>query len=797
MAAALATGCRQRDWQTRYSSALTEFRNGNSDAALSLIADLPDKPGKHDPIWYWRARILRAQIFLRQNQPAQALSYLSAFPAKLPDEITAKQDVFAGMALCQTGKTAEAQKRFAVADSIISSTTPGLRADLLYARADCISDDHPEQAMQLFSQAAALAHGNDNYLEARALAYRGYLLMQANYCDQAMDVFNQALRSVNSPYTKQTLLGNKGSCSQDLGEWIASGEYLTEAIAISAQMKDAQADHVLWLIDLGRQRASQAEYEDAQKLYEEGLVAARNANRSDLIARALFGSAMVAIKTENLSLAKQRLAAADELNLSKENRVYSAADKAQIASLEGDQSTAERLYMGVLSSDARGPVKWFAQTSLAQIYLKENRPKEAEQMFKSAIAWSEQGFYSVTGERFRISILDEVPYYYDSYVSFLISQGRSLEALSVSERGRSRTLAEARKIHPAGTPLNLRAIQQNLGRHSHQIVLAYWLTEKQSYLWLISATQFKTFTLAPEMDIVREIEAYNQTTLDQSESETAHGQNLFKMLVAPAAKYIPRNARVTIVPHRRLHRLNFETLITDGDNPHFWVEDVCIQNTSFLAGLEKPDDGWPAYPKQLLLMGDPVQATKEFPGLGHAKEEMKAVAGRFNQSAESIYSQANATPEAYGASKPGQFRFLHFVTHGTANDLNPLESAIILSPGKDGFKLYARDIIKTAIHPELVTISSCYGAGTRQYAGEGLVGLSWAFLRAGAHNVIGALWETDDQANVKLMDTFYTAMSKKDDPAGALRTAKLALLHSDSFWKRPYYWAALQLYSSN
>jgi CHAT domain-containing protein len=151
----------------------------------------------------------------------------------------------------------------------------------------------------------------------------------------------------------------------------------------------------------------------------------------------------------------------------------------------------------------------------------------------------------------------------------------------------------------------------------------------------------------------------------------------------------------------------------------------------------------------------------------------------------------------YNASKPDQFRFLHFVTHGTASDQNPLESAIILSPGAKGFKLYAEEIIKTPIHPELVTISSCYGAGTRQYSGEGLVGLSWAFLRAGAHNVIGALWETDDEANVKLMETFYGEMKKKDDPAAALRTAKLALLHSDSFWRRPFYWGALQLYSSN
>jgi CHAT domain-containing protein len=348
-----------------------------------------------------------------------------------------------------------------------------------------------------------------------------------------------------------------------------------------------------------------------------------------------------------------------------------------------------------------------------------------------------------------------------------------------------------------GNPLNLRAIQRNLAQRKGQIVLAYWLTPKQSYLWLISPTEYRTFTLAPEMDIVREIEAYDRTTADQSEDQTPQGQNLFKMLVAPAEKFIPKGARVIIVPHRRLYKLNFETLITDGEKPHFWIEDVCIQNASFLAALQNPVNAKHAYPKQLLLMGNPVEATKEFPGLAHAAHEMQAGSGRFTQSSEAIYAQANATPEAYDSSNPGQYRFLHFVTHGTASDLNPLESAIILSPGKGGFKLYARDIIKTQIHPELVTISSCYGAGTRQYSGEGLVGLSWAFLRAGAHSVIGAMWETDDEANVKLMETFYAEMKKKDDPAAALRTAKLALLHSDSFWKRPFYWGALQLYSGN
>ncbi len=60
-----------------------------------------------------------------------------------------KRNVFAGVALCETGKAEDALKRFADAERIISTTTPSLRADLLYARADCASDDHPEEAMQL------------------------------------------------------------------------------------------------------------------------------------------------------------------------------------------------------------------------------------------------------------------------------------------------------------------------------------------------------------------------------------------------------------------------------------------------------------------------------------------------------------------------------------------------------------------------------------------------------------------------------------------------------------------------
>jgi CHAT domain-containing protein len=94
-----------------------------------------------------------------------------------------------------------------------------------------------------------------------------------------------------------------------------------------------------------------------------------------------------------------------------------------------------------------------------------------------------------------------------------------------------------------------------------------------------------------------------------------------------------------------------------------------------------------------------------------------------------------------------------------------------------------------------VTISACYGSGLRNFSGEGLVGLSWAFLRAGAHQVIGALWEVNDSSTPQLMAQLYQGLSHGEPPDDALRAAKLTLLHSHGVFRKPLYWGAFQLYT--
>src|SRR5262249_53696829 len=141
-------------------------------------------------------------------------------------------------------------------------------------------------------------------------------------------------------------------------------------------------------------------------------------------------------------------------------------------------------------------------------------------------------------------------------------------------------------------------------------------------------------------------------------------------------------------------------------------------------------------PSRLLLVGDAVSSIPQYPKLEYAAREIGAIATAMQGGEQQILTGAAARPEAYAAAHPGRFRFIHFTAHAEANPQSPLNSAVILSGAPESCKLFARDVMSVTLNADLVTISACRSAGSKTYAGEGLVGFAWAFLRAGARNVI-------------------------------------------------------------
>jgi CHAT domain-containing protein len=325
--------------------------------------------------------------------------------------------------------------------------------------------------------------------------------------------------------------------------------------------------------------------------------------------------------------------------------------------------------------------------------------------------------------------------------------------------------------------------------------LSYWLAPQRSFLWVLTARGRRLFILPPAKEIESQVEAYLksiQDLRDPLETPQPAAEHLYQTLLAPARELIPQGAQVVVVPDGALHNLNFETLPVPGKSLHYWIEDAVVSVAPSLA--VQPDADVPVALKSILIVGNPESSGAEYPKLPNAADEMRSVESRMSALQQTVFEGAHAEPAAYGTSRPEQFSVIHFTTHAAANSSSPLESAIILSPVNDAFKLYARDVAQVPLTAELVTISACRGAGARVYSGEGLVGFTWAFLQAGAHHVIAGLWDVSDSSTAQLMDSLYENLSQSRSPTGALREAKLKMIHSQSNFRKPYYWAPFQVY---
>lgn len=146
-----------------------------------------------------------------------------------------------------------------------------------------------------------------------------------------------------------------------------------------------------------------------------------------------------------------------------------------------------------------------------------------------------------------------------------------------------------------------------------------------------------------------------------------------------------------------------------------------------------------------------------------------------------------------------QYRFVHFATHAFINNAHPNLSGIVLSlvdeegRPQDGF-LHVHDVFNMRLPAELVVLSACRTGLGKDVKGEGMVGMTRAFMYAGARRMVVSLWSVNDRATAELMTRFYRKMldGKGERPAAALRAAQVEMWKEGS-WRSPYYWGAFVL----
>lgn len=668
--------------------------------------------------------------------------------------------------------------------------------------------NHPDKAEVFFRNSLQIARQQDDkFLEASDLLNLGVVAIGKEHFDESVDWSDGAstiAHAVDAQLTEEKALGNLGWAYYKMGDFGKALDGFVKATK-SAHRLGAVIDEVEWLNNQGLVYFQEEQSQAAENYYRQSLeLAQASQNKAQTIA-SLIALAFVSVRTERFDAAKQYADQAFQLAHPENDRpdeLYALLVRAEIAAHSTDAEHARKLFLEV-SRDPKSDtsLRWRAQDDLAKLYEFENQPALADRQYRESLNTLEKARSSLRHEEFRLPFLSNATHLYDDYVRFLVKQGETAKALQVADFSRAQTLLEGLGALPKQASFHPTVINaQQVARAAGGTILFYWLGSSRSFLWAVTPNQTRLFQLPLQSELEGLVLRYNQALsgpADVLQAENPDGRRLYDLLIAPAEKSIPHNSRVFIVPDGSLNHLNFETLIVSKPIPHYWIEDAAVTNVNSLRLMAIPDRPRAKQTANLLLIGDAVAAASQYRELPNAAGEMNNIAAHFPQSAKLVLQRSQATADAYLAAQPERFSYIHFVAHGTASELSPLDSAIVLSksPTNDSFKLYARDIIQHPLSTDLVTISSCYGEGARAYTGEGLVGLSWAFLRAGAHNVIGALWEVSDNSTPQLMDHLYADLQKGASPAQALRQAKLQMLHSNSVFRKPFYWAPFQLYT--
>jgi CHAT domain-containing protein len=798
------------------AGAYADLGRGSLDGALRRADEgLAQARSRGDRRWQWVFQVIRAEVLVQQRLDAKeaAASLDDGLRSEPRDAVYLRALMTSAYSRCvdsaarghEEEALAAALPQLEEADRLAATLGPEEPlAEIALRRGNCrIAARRFAEAESSYREALSIARRNRlAFLESQAAGSLAMLRARQDRWDDATDWLRRALESVPrgaSPSLRMKHLGNLGWFYLELGDYQRALPLLVEAEAL-AERTSSPGDRLYALTHLAEARQGLGDDQGARELLGRALTLARSQSNTNFTAELLRLLSLVTLDEGQHAAAHAHAREALRLNTETNNqsgRLAALLAEGRIHADEGSFVQAAEAFNAVLrQAGDRAEHEWEARARLAQLSFRSGQLKAATGQFQRAFALMERARADVRKADNRIAFFAGLRRFHESYVDLLVQQGRHEDALMAAEESRARLLQERLQV-PRGAPRKESSLRER-ARAARAVILSFWVTRERTLLWVVTPAGVRLSVLPGERALAARVDAYQGAILNGRDPLTEHqdaGQWLYETLLAPAAASVPPGSRVVVVPDGPLFRLNLETLVVPGARPHYWIEDV----TMILAPWAGSVASRSALPlkrdRDLLLIGDPLPANPDFPRLAHAAREMETIAWLFERTRVASYARLEAVPGAYRDAGPERFAFVHFAAHAAANEESPLDSAIVLSSRDDRYKLYAREIMAVPLRAELVSLSACRGAGSRAYAGEGLVGLAWSFLAAGARSVLAGIWDVEDASTAAVMEDIYRGMSLGRAPEDALREAKLRMLRSATVRRKPIYWAPFALYA--
>ena len=236
----------------------------------------------------------------------------------------------------------------------------------------------------------------------------------------------------------------------------------------------------------------------------------------------------------------------------------------------------------------------------------------------------------------------------------------------------------------------------------------------------------------------------------------------------------------------KIRRVQDKSFFGLGD-PVYDTNDI---RSAGMRGLKIVEKDKPTSGSDIATNEQTKDAGYQFGRLVNTGKEIKEVGKLFSNAR--LFTGADASEEKLKSEDLSSKRYLLFSTHGILGNEIPYikQPALVLNlvgnDKEDGF-LTASEISNMNLNADVVCLSACKTGLGVQSAGEGVVGLSRAFMYAGTDTVLVSLWGVADESTYKLMVNFFEGIKGGKDKMTALKDAKNYLRTNG--YANPFYWA--------
>jgi CHAT domain-containing protein/tetratricopeptide (TPR) repeat protein len=363
---------------------------------------------------------------------------------------------------------------------------------------------------------------------------------------------------------------------------------------------------------------------------------------------------------------------------------------------------------------------------------------------------------------------------------------------------------------------------------SNTALLSFHLGGSISWLWALDRAGLTLYALPPRKEIESQVQAAVRAIREDASDRGPASAILYRTLFGPLAPRFQRKTRWLLALDEALLDVPVAALLEDTrprpvyvaerhttvviPGAGYWLEAAARQTTPQPApvflGVGDPiyntadprlprrpwiaRTGWTSPLMRLLTASASSDAALVLPRLVASGGELDACARAWDGQSV-LLKGASATRRNLAEQIRRNPAVVHFATHVLESAERPAYGLVALSltDRSETELLTPFEIARWRINASLIVLSGCHSAQGAALPGTGLLGLTRAWLTAGAQAVVSSHWSTPDEDG-PLFGALYRNLrtARRVDPGLALRTAQLEMMRSGNRRAQPRYWGA-------